>query len=409
MDTPKTFDDLKLSPELMKAIKEIGYGELFPIQAQTIPKLLAGEDIIGQAQTGTGKTAAFVIPILERMNPDVRDVQAIILEPTRELAVQINDEFKKLGKYKRGRSLAIYGGVSIDRQVEILHKGVQIVVGTPGRVIDLIKRGHLNLGRVTMLVLDEADRMLDMGFIDDIRFILENTPHDKQMMLFSATMPESIIYLAEEHMKKHEVVAVSKDEVTVKDTEQVYCEVNYYNKVATMKKVIEDEKIESAIIFCNTKDGVDKLASVMHKMHYPVEAIHGNISQARRTRVMSDFRSGRFKFLIATDVAARGLDIKGVSHVINYNVPQDPKNYVHRIGRTGRAGNPGKAITFVSEREREFLGGIEWFIDMKIRRVDYNVPEEQVEPGQRGKQRPQTRHRQYHHDVRRGPGKYAFV
>jgi ATP-dependent RNA helicase DeaD len=408
------FEELKISPELMRVIKELGFSEMFPIQAQTISKLLAGKDIIGQAQTGTGKTIAFAIPIIERVNPNVPFVQAIILVPTRELAVQVNDEIRKFSKYKRVNTLAVYGGVSIEKQIEILRRGVQVVVGTPGRVIDHLERRTLRLDNVQIVVLDEADRMLDMGFVDDIRTILETVPKHRQMMLFSATMPDSIQYLARDYMTEHEVVAVSKDELTVKDTEQVYCEVDYYNKIDTLKKVLEEDKVESAIIFCNTKMGADKLAYVLHKMRYPAEAIHGNLSQMRRNKVMEEFKSGKVRLLIATDVAARGLDIKGVSHVINYNVPQDPKNYVHRIGRTGRAGHPGKAITFVTEKEREFLDGIEWYVNMKLKKVVYQLPprtEQKYEPREEHRHEQRNyrggRSQQYHQSSR-GPDRYAL-
>jgi ATP-dependent RNA helicase DeaD len=375
MEVPKTFEELQISSDLKKAMRELGYSELFPIQAQTIPKILAGNDIVGQAQTGTGKTAAFGIPIIERIDLDNPFIQAIILVPTRELAIQLCNELKIISKYKKVSILAVYGGASIENQIDTLRRGVHVVVGTPGRIIDHLGRGTLRLSRIKIVVLDEADRMLDMGFIDDIRFILEGTPRDRQTLLFSATMPESILFLAQKYMKAHEVIAVSKDEITVKDTEQVYCDVNYFNKVATLKKILTVEKIDSAIIFCNTKAGVDKLVHTLQQVGHRVEAIHGNLTQSKRNRVMTDFRSGKFKLLVATDVAARGLDIKGVSHVINYNVPNEPTAYVHRIGRTGRAGETGKAITFVTERDREAFGSIEWFTNMKIKKVDYGIPE----------------------------------
>lgn len=369
-----SFEELKVSPEVMQAIKETRHKEMFPIQAEAIPKILMGKDIISQAQTGTGKTAAFAIPIAEKIHTNQEGIQAIILVPTRELAVQVNEEILKYGKYRGIKTLAVYGGVSIENQINIIREGIHVIVGTPGRVIDHLKRGTLNLGKIKFVVLDEADRMLDMGFIEDINFILETTPKSRQTLLFSATMPDAILKLADRYMKNHETISVSKDEITVKDIEQVYCDVDYYNKIDVLKKIIETENVFSAIIFCNTKAGVDKLAYILKKMKQKVEAIHGNLSQAKRNRVIENFKKGRIVFLIATDVAARGLDIQGVSHVINYNVPQEPQSYVHRIGRTGRAGKHGKAIMFVTDRDRESLGRIEWYIDMPIKKVDYGVP-----------------------------------
>jgi len=422
MEVPKTFEELQISSDLKKAMRELGYSELFPIQAQTIPKVLAGNDIVGQAQTGTGKTAAFGIPIIERIDLDNPFIQALVLVPTRELAIQVCNELKIISKYKKVNLLPVYGGSSIENQIDTLRRGVHVVVGTPGRIIDHIGRGTLKLSRIKIVVLDEADRMLDMGFIDDIRFILEGTPRDRQTLLFSATMPESILFLAQKYMKAHEVIAVSKDEITVKDTEQVYCDVNYFNKVATLKKILTVEKIDSAIIFCNTKAGVDKLVHTLQQIGHRVEAIHGNLTQSKRNRVMTDFRSGKFKLLVATDVAARGLDIKGVSHVINYNVPNEPTAYVHRIGRTGRAGEIGKAITFVGDRDREAFGSIEWFTNMKIKKVDYGVPvgdiRQQGESRQHGDSRHQgggSRHQRQHFQRRKQvehrsnrPNRYAL-
>ncbi|MDD5181900.1 MAG: DEAD/DEAH box helicase [Candidatus Nanoarchaeia archaeon] len=374
MDEPKTFEELNISADLKRALKELNLTSLFPIQAQAIPLMLDGKDIIGQAQTGTGKTAAFAIPIIEKIDASLGAPQAMVLVPTRELAVQVCDEIKKLSRYKRINTLAVYGGASIERQIEAMERGVHVIVGTPGRIIDHLKRGTLRLSRIKMFILDEADRMLDMGFIDDIKFVLELIPQDKQTALFSATMPEPIVYLAKDYMRDYQMISVSKDEITVEEIEQVYVEVDYYNKIDTLKKIIQVEQIESAIIFCNTKLGVDKLQSILQKMRYHAEAIHGNLSQGRRNKVMADFKAGRIQFMIATDVAARGLDIKGVSHIINYNAPKDPKDYVHRIGRTGRAGKTGKAITFISDQDAEALGSIEWYINMKIKKVDYGVP-----------------------------------
>jgi len=374
METEKKFKDLKISKEIKDVLEELKHTEMFPIQAEAIPKLLRGDDLIGQAQTGTGKTAAFSIPILERVDPKHHFVQAIILVPTRELAVQVNQEIQMLGKYKKFRSLAIYGGVSIDQQINTLEKGVQIVIGTPGRIIDHINRGTLELGKIKILVLDEADRMMDMGFIDDIRFILETTPKDRQTLLFSATIPDLILNLAKNYMKEHHILKVSEDEITVKGIKQVYIEVDPYKKVDALKAIFKKDSVNSAIIFCNTKAAVDRLVEVLQRMKFHAKAIHGNFSQARRNRVLQDFKSKRFKIMVATDVAARGLDIKDVSHIINYNVPRDPKDYVHRIGRTGRAGKGGKAIVLVTSYDKEKIREIEWYMDAKIEKADYDIP-----------------------------------
>jgi len=383
MEDPKTFEELNISADTKRVLKELNLTAMFPIQQQAIPLMLEGKDIIGQAQTGTGKTAAFAIPIVERIDTSLGAPQAMVLVPTRELAVQVCDEIKKLSRYKRISTLAVYGGASIERQIEALERGVHVIVGTPGRMIDHLKRGTLRLSRIKIFILDEADRMLDMGFIDDIKFIFELVPQDRQTALFSATMPEPIVYLAKDYMKDYQMISVSKDEITVEEIEQTYCEVDYYNKIDTLKKIIQVENIDSAIIFCNTKLGVDKLQDILRKMRYHAEAIHGNLSQGRRNKVMADFKAGKVQFLIATDVAARGLDIKGVSHIINYNAPKDPKDYVHRIGRTGRAGKTGKAITFISDQDVELLGSIEWYVNMKIKKVDYGVPRSK-NPGPRG-------------------------
>ncbi|MCD6576025.1 MAG: DEAD/DEAH box helicase [Nanoarchaeota archaeon] len=364
------FEKLKISKELKRAIEDMGILEMFPIQLEAIPKILKGVDIIGQAQTGTGKTLAFAIPIVERVNPSEKSVQAIVITPTRELAVQVSNEIKKLSKYKKLNVLSVYGGVSIDKQAEALRRGVHVVVGTPGRIIDQINRGNLKLNKIKILVLDEADRMLDMGFIDDIRTILQDIPKDRQTLLFSATMPEIILNLAKDYMHNPEVIKVSEDELTVKDIKQFYCEVDYRSKIDALKNILTKQNIKSAIIFCNTKISVDKLVNALRKMHFKVDALHGNFSQARRNKVLSNFRQGKFNILVATDVAARGLDIKGVSHVINYNVPRDPKDYVHRIGRTGRAGKGGVAITLVTERDMEYFRSIEWLIDEKIPKME---------------------------------------
>jgi len=397
----KKFSELNIKKEIKQSIKEMGFNEMFPIQEQTIPPLLEGKDLIGQAQTGTGKTIAFAIPMLEKIDLNNRWVQAIILAPTRELAVQVHDEIVKIGKHMQIRAVAVYGGVSIENQIRKIHEGAQIVIGTPGRVLDHINRRTLSLGNVKIVVLDEADRMLDMGFIEDIRKILEETPKNRQTMLFSATMPEPIVYLAAEYMKPDYInISVSKDEITVKEIEQVWAPVSYYTKTRTIEKIMQVENVDSALIFCNTKVGVDKLVKSLRHIGIKAEGIHGNLSQTQRNRVMDGFKSGHIRVLVATDVAARGLDIKGVSHVINYNVPKDPKDYVHRIGRTGRAGMKGKAITFITDRDDEAWGQVRWYVDMEIPRKDYLTKEEIEKLKQSGEERPRQfehRPRQFQH------------
>jgi ATP-dependent RNA helicase DeaD len=402
------FDDLNIRFEIKKGLKDMGLSEMFPIQKQGIPVLLEGNDLIGQAQTGTGKTIAFTVPMLEKLDLGNTWVQAIVLVPTRELAVQVYDEVRKIGKHMKANVAVVYGGVSIENQIKKIREGAQIIIGTPGRVLDHLERGTLNLRGIKMVVLDEADRMLDMGFIEDIRKILEDTPQHRQTMLFSATMPEPIVYLAAEYMKpEYANVSVSKDEITVKDIAQFYTDVDYFTKIRTLEKLFKVENIESAIIFCNTKIGVDKLVQALRHSSVRAEGIHGNLSQNQRNRIMEKFRAGELKVLVATDVAARGLDIKGVSHVINYNIPQDPKTYVHRIGRTGRAGKTGKAISFVSDRDIEAWGQIRWFVDMDIPRQEYLTKEER-EAAQKQSHRPHHHAAGQRHGRPHRPGGYGF-
>ncbi|ADG82296.1 DEAD/DEAH box helicase [Thermincola potens] len=368
----KTFESLQLSRRILQAVKEMGFEEPTPIQAEAIPVLLNGHDVIGQAQTGTGKTAAFGIPILEKLNPRYRAVQALVITPTRELAIQVAEEIMKLGKFKDVRTLAVYGGQSIDRQIGALKRGVQVVVGTPGRLLDHINRGTLRLQHLKMLVLDEADEMLDMGFIDDIEAIIKETPETRQTLLFSATMPHEIQQLARKYLKNPRLVAVSKDELTVPSIEQVYYEVREKTKLESLCRVLETIDVTLAIIFCKTKRGVDELVASLETRGYQAEGLHGDLTQAQRNKVMRKFKNGQVDYLVATDVAARGLDIENVSHVINYDIPQDPEVYVHRIGRTGRAGRSGKAITFIVPEEYRQLRLIEKIIGARIARK--NLP-----------------------------------
>ncbi|MHB9094762.1 MAG: DEAD/DEAH box helicase [Eubacteriales bacterium] len=368
MHETKKFGDLELSKKVFNAISDMGFEEPSPIQTQAIPLLMAGDDVIGQAQTGTGKTAAFGIPIMEKLNPKVRNVQAIVVTPTRELAIQVAEELTKIGKYRDVRSLAIYGGTSIDRQILALKRGVHIVVGTPGRVLDHLRRKTLKLDNVRFAVLDEADEMLDMGFIEDIETILKETPTEKQTLLFSATMPEEIQRLARRYLRNPKILSVSRDELTVPQIEQVFYEVKEHNKLDGLCRVLDSSNVKLAIIFCRTKRGVDELVAGLEARGYEAEGLHGDLTQAQRNKVMKKFREGRVEILVATDVAARGLDIENVSHVINYDIPQDPESYVHRIGRTGRAGKSGMAISFIIPREYRQLRLIEKMLNSRIKR-----------------------------------------
>jgi ATP-dependent RNA helicase DeaD len=367
-ETKLTFRDLGLSEKVLKALDDMGFEEPSPIQEQAVPTLLEGKDVIGQAQTGTGKTAAFGVPIVEKLDQKVRAVQALVLTPTRELAVQVAEEITKIGKYARIKSIAIYGGQSIERQIRSLHFGVDVVIGTPGRIMDHMRRGTLNIGSVRAVVLDEADEMLDMGFVEDIEFILKETPEERQTMLFSATMPDEIKRLARRYMKDPVHIQVSPQQLTVPQIEQLFYEVRPAFKTEALCRVLDMEDVERGICFCRTKKGVDELVEGLQARGYLAEGIHGDMNQAQRTRVMNRFKEGGVELLVATDVAARGLDIQDVTHVFNFDIPQDPESYVHRIGRTGRAGRTGTAITFISAREFGQLRLIERVMKTRIQR-----------------------------------------
>ena len=361
-----TFADLGLTGDLLRSLKDVGYEAPTPIQIATIPDLLRNRDVIAQAQTGSGKTAAFGLPIIESIDPSQRGVQALILCPTRELAIQVAEALHKYGKHKHVETLPIYGGQAYERQFRGLQRGVQIVVGTPGRVMDHMRRGSLNLEAARYFVLDEADEMLDMGFIDDVDWILGQVPESRQMALFSATMPPRIEQLARNHMSDPARISVRGREVTVPTTTQSAYEVPRSRKVDVLNRILDAEEPSSAMIFCRTKNGVDELGEALLARGYAVETLHGDLSQAQRDRVMKRFRSGTAEILIATDVAARGLDIPEVSHVINFDIPESTEAYVHRIGRTGRAGRAGDAITLVSPRELRWLRQIERATKAKI-------------------------------------------
>ncbi len=361
----KAFGNIELSRKLLNAVHDMGFEEPSPIQAQTIPLVLEGHDVIGQAQTGTGKTAAFGIPTIEKIIDASHRIQALVLTPTRELAIQIAEEFNKIGRYKRVRTLPIYGGQAIDRQIRALRNGVQIVVGTPGRLLDHIRRGTIKLGDVHTLILDEADEMLDMGFIEDIESILSNIPNEeRQTLLFSATMPAAIAKLSKRYMKDPQTIRISRENLTVPLIDQVYYETR--EKLEGLCRVLDVEETGKLIIFSRTKRGVDDLVASLQSRGYLADGLHGDLSQSQRDRVMKKFRTGKIDVLVATDVAARGIDIDDITHVINYDIPQDHEAYVHRIGRTGRAGKKGVAITFIEPKEYRQLRLIEKLARTKI-------------------------------------------
>jgi len=362
------FTALNLHPQLVQAVTEQGYTVPTPIQASVIPVMLEGRDVIGQAQTGTGKTAAFALPILQRLTPPQRHrhVQALTLAPTRELALQVTKAIGDYGQYRDVRVLAVYGGQGYERQLEQLRTGVDIVVGTPGRVLDLINRNALDLSGVGAVVLDEADEMLSMGFIEDIEAILTATPAERQTTLFSATLPSAIRHLAERYLQEPQAVTIPQDQRTVAGTEQRYYLVNQADKLAALTRVFEMEEITSVLVFARTRMGTAELADALTLHGFPAEALNGDLSQSAREHVLNRFRQHRVKILVATDVAARGLDIDGISHVVNYDLPQDAEAYVHRIGRTGRAGKTGVAISLITPKERWSLGRIEAYTKQKM-------------------------------------------
>lgn len=350
-----TFADLGLSEATVKALVELGYEEPTPIQSQTIQLMLDGEDVIAQAQTGTGKTAAFALPIIETLDKSLHAPQALILTPTRELAVQVAEAFQSYAKYHHVSILPVYGGQPIDRQLRALKRGVQIVVGTPGRVLDHLARKTLNLETVRAVVLDEADEMLNMGFIEDIEAILKETVEGRRTALFSATMPAPIVALAKRYMREAKRITVKSEQLTVAQIRQIYYEVGKRDKFEMLARILDYEQPAAALIFCRTKLEVDSLGQRLTARAHAAETLHGDLNQVQRDRVMARFRAGQIELLIATDVAARGLDVELISHVINYDMPHDPESYVHRIGRTGRAGRIGAAISLVTPRERYLL------------------------------------------------------
>lgn len=345
-------DMFGLSPEVALAIEDMGYETPTPIQKEAIPPMLAGHDIIGQAQTGTGKTAAFGIPLIEKIDPSVRRVQALVLCPTRELAIQTAGELMKLARHRAGVNVVpVYGGQPIERQLRALQNGAQVVVGTPGRVMDHMKRGTLNFDTLTLAVLDEADEMLDMGFRDDIETILTATPESRQTALFSATMPRPILMLAKNYLQDPVQVKIEKRELTVEKIEQCYISVRSFHKNELLSRLLTLENIKLALVFCNTKQGVESVVTELQHRGFSAAGLHGDMRQIERDAIMARYRNGLINVLVATDVAARGLDIDNIEAVFNYDIPLDVDYYVHRIGRTGRAGKDGRAYTFVVGRE----------------------------------------------------------
>ena len=353
------FKELGLDHDLLKAIAQSGFEEATPIQAETIPLVLAGKDVIGQAQTGTGKTAAFGLPILQNIDKADRSIQALVISPTRELAIQTQEELYRLGQDKKIKVQAVYGGADIRRQIRQLSEHPQIVVGTPGRILDHIGRHTLKLQNLKVLVLDEADEMLDMGFIDDIEKIVEQMPTARQTLLFSATIPASIMRLTNKFMHEPVTVKIKAKELTADTVEQYYVRAKDYEKFDVMTRLFDVQDPDLALIFGRTKRRVDELTRGLKARGYRAEGIHGDLTQQKRMSVLRQFKSGQLDFLVATDIAARGLDISGVTHVYNYDIPQDPDSYVHRIGRTGRAGHKGVSVTFVTPNEIEYLHTIE--------------------------------------------------
>ncbi len=373
----KLFAELGLAPEILKAIERMGFEEASPIQSAAIPVLLGGADVVGQSQTGSGKTAAFGIPALQLVDPNLRAPQVIILCPTRELVVQVAEEIAKLAFFKRGvRELPIYGGQSYERQFRGLSAGAQIIIGTPGRVMDHLERKSLKLDQIKMVILDEADRMLDMGFVDDIKTILRQVPNERQTVFFSATIPRPIAELIKSFTKNPVNVRVEAEALTVPAIEQIYYEVDRRSKLEVLCRLIDLEDVKLAIIFCATKMMVDDLTEHLNARGYNADKLHGDMTQAMRERVMGKFRKRAIEILVATDVAARGLDVDDIEVVFNYDLPHDGEDYVHRIGRTGRAGKGGKAVTFVAGREIYRLENIQRFTKSRIRREKIPTVEE---------------------------------
>jgi len=359
-DTVTAFNQLALNKSLLKALDDVGYEKPSPIQAETIPLLLDGRDIIGQAQTGTGKTAAFALPLISNLDLKQKDPQVMVLAPTRELAIQVAEAFQKYAKHMKGfHVLPVYGGQDFRGQIRALERGVHVVVGTPGRVMDHMRRKTLKLGNLKALVLDEADEMLRMGFIDDVEWILEQAPDDRQIALFSATMPQQIRRIATRYLNDPEQITIKTKTTTVDTIRQRFWPVSGIHKLDALTRILEAEEFDAMIIFVRTKNSTVELADKLEARGFAAAAINGDIQQSQRERTIDQLKKGKLDILVATDVAARGLDVPRISHVVNYDIPHDTESYVHRIGRTGRAGRKGDAILFVAPREKRLLGAIE--------------------------------------------------
>ncbi len=371
-----SFEELNLQSELLKAVEELEYTTPTTVQSQVIPAMLAGTDVIVRSKTGSGKTAAFALPVLHNLDVDDKVVQCLVLTPTRELAMQVSLAMQEYGKYSDAKVLAVYGGQAYAPQIRSLKRGVQIVVGTPGRLNDLIRKNILDLSGVHTVVLDEADEMLSMGFIEEIETILSETPAQRQTTLFSATVPDRIRKLAEKYMNNPQSIFVKQTEMTVNTIEQRYCVVNDQDKLAVLTRFFEVEEISSALIFAKTRVSTGELANELTVRGFPAEALNGDLNQDARERVLGRFRNNQIKVLVATDVAARGLDIDDISHVINFDLPHDPDSYVHRVGRTGRAGKDGISITLVTPKEKYSVRRIEKFIKAELKQVAIPTEEE---------------------------------
>jgi len=359
-EAPTSFGDLGLSAPILQALTEVGYETPSPIQAGAIPPLLEGRDILGQAQTGTGKTAAFALPLLQRIDTSKQYPQLLILAPTRELALQVAEACDKYARHLTGlRTLSIYGGQGYDSQLRALRRGVQVIIGTPGRVMDHVRRGTLELDRLQTLVLDEADEMLRMGFIDDVEWILQHTPPQRQIALFSATMPTAIRHIADNYLREPALIKIAAQTATASTIRQRVWTVRGMSKLAALTRLLEMQEHDASLIFVRTKTATEELAEQLSKAGFPAAALHGDIVQQQRERVVEKLKRGELDIVIATDVVARGLDVERISHVINYDIPYDAESYIHRIGRTGRAGREGDAILFVAPREQRLLSQIE--------------------------------------------------
>lgn len=415
------FNRLGISAEMEAVLRHQGIVEPTPVQEAAIPLILASKDVIAQAQTGTGKTFAFMLPILEKLDVQNGDVQALIVTPTRELAIQITAEARKLAAGKKGVAiLAAYGGQDVEQQLRKLQGGCHIVIGTPGRLLDHLRRGTLKLNKVSSLVLDEADQMLHMGFLDEVEAIIAATPSSRGTLLFSATMPPAVRNLAKSYMRSpEEIIIQSHSQETLKSIRQIVVEVTDRTKQQALVSMMEQHQPYLAVIFCRTKRRAHDLNEALQKLGYMSDELHGDLTQAKREKVMRDFRSAKLQFLVATDVAARGLDVEGVTHVFNYDIPADVESYIHRIGRTGRAGNKGVAITFAAPKDRNQLQMIERGIRQTLERRDWKTGEQKSEPkkgapvtdqgGERGRGQNQSKShkpsgsgRQKSNDSRRG-------